>query len=110
MDEPQVQAGAHSEVRAHGNTVHVYCFTAMYHGSLEEPEQCQSSVNVEGYISQQSLTPEKPNVIFFSVSWNTLELSLLGWIDYIVIQHFSRSVTMSFQLCPGTGFSLSHPL
>ena len=32
------------------------------------------------------------------MSWNTPELSSLSWIDYIVIQHFSRSVTMSF-LC-----------
>ena len=39
-----------------------------------------------------------------------------GWIEYVGVQHFSRSVTISF-LCfttnawwPGTGFSLSRPL
>jgi len=64
LNEPQGQAGAPNDVRALGNTVHSYCFTARYHRSLEDTEQCQSSVNVEGYISQQSLTPEKPYVIF----------------------------------------------
>ena len=60
-------------------------------------------VRAEGYVSQQSSTPEKPKGKFFC-EWKRLTglLACLwsGWIDYVhvVVQHFSRSVTISF-LC-----------
>ena len=57
------------------------------------------SVRAEGHVSQQSSTPEGR---VFSVSGNVPEVSSLwlwsGWIDYVVIQRFSRSITISF-LC-----------
>ena len=57
------------------------------------------SVRAEGYVSQQLSTPENPKGKF-SCEWKRpsglLAWLWRGWIDYAVVQHLSRSVTMSF--------------
>ena len=59
------------------------------------------SVSVEGYVSQKSSTPEKPKESSFR-DWKhprgLLTWLWSGWINYVVIQHFTKSVAISF-LC-----------